>query len=180
MSFYFIRDHELVTTSHPPAEAQPLAQFGASLLPPTITDLHQSLAEWGMLGKRPGPIVASRIWAMPTGTLVVRFEAGQEPLPLLSMGMGMDIAAWLVLLDKSMETFVVIARARTVWTPNELANALVYINPLWLPPALVAQPPDNWERVAQATAVAIADGPLTGRPTNRHWQREKEPRSTRK
>ena len=176
MSFYFIHNHTLITANQPPEGAQPLAQLGSSLLPPIVTELHQNLREWSTLGKRPGAFTADRVWATPTGTLVVDFAPGQAPLPLpLPGNAGRDLAAWLVLLDKWMETFVVIARARTVWTPNELASALIFVNPMWLPPALVAQQPDNWLRVARALAVAVADGPVQGKPTNRHWQREQRP-----
>ena len=57
--------------------------------------------------------------------------------------MPLRLASWFVLLDKWMETFVVIARARTVWSPNELATAMIFVNPLWLPPISVwrAWPP---------------------------------------
>src|SRR5690606_11664069 len=85
-----------------------------------------------------------------------------------------DIASWLVLLDKWMDTFVVVARARTVWTPNELAGAMIFVNPMWLPKALVAQPPNNWLRVVQALAAAVADRPLQGETNNRHWQKKKQ------
>jgi hypothetical protein len=174
MSYYFIRDHALVSADQPPPGAQPLAQLGASLLPPIVTELHRSLQAWGTLDKRPGLLTAERTWATPDGTLVVYFEAGEAPYPLLHVGMALDIASWLVLLDKWMDTFVVVARARTVWTPNELAGAMIFVNPMWLPKALVAQPPNNWLRVVQALAVAVADGPLQSKSTNRHRQRKKQ------
>ncbi|MCC6453649.1 MAG: hypothetical protein IT328_01775 [Caldilineaceae bacterium] len=175
MPNYFIRDHALVSTDQPPAGAQPLAQLGASLLPPIVTELHRSLQAWGTLGKRPGLLTAERTWATPDGTLIVYFEAGEAPYPLLHVGMALDIASWLVLLDKWMDTFVIVARARTVWTPNELAGAMIFVNPMWLPNALVAQPPNNWLRVVQALAVALADGPLRGKPTTTpHRQRKKQ------
>jgi hypothetical protein len=81
---------------------------------------------------------------------------------MLHVGMAPDMATWFVLLDKWMETFVVIARARTVWTPNELASAMTFVNPMWLPKSLLAQPPNNWVRVVRALAVAVSDGPLQG------------------
>jgi hypothetical protein len=173
MPYSYVRDHTLVAASRPPAGAQPLAQLGTSLLPPIVTELHRSLQAWGRLEKRPGLLTADRTWATTDGTLVVHFEAGQAPYPLLHVGMAPDMATWFVLLDKWMETYVVVARARTVWTPNELASAMIFVNPVYLPKGLVAQPPNNWERVVRALAVAIADGPMQGEPTNRHWQRQK-------
>ena len=162
MPYSFVREETLVTTAQPPAGAQRLSQLGDSLLPPVITELHRSLHTWGRLGKRPGLLVADRVWATPEGTLVVYFEEGQAPYPLLHVGMAPDMATWFVLLDKWMETFVVVARARTIWKPNELASAMIFVNPSWLPPALVAQPPNNWQRVVRALASALADGPLQG------------------
>jgi hypothetical protein len=165
MPYYFVQHIEaqeakLVASAQPPAGAQRLAQLSSSLLPPAITALHRSLHAWGELGKRPGLLTANRVWATPEGTLIVYFEEGQAPYPLLHVGMAPDLATWFVLLDKWMETFVVVARARTVWTPAELAAALPFVNPLWLPKPLVAQPPINWVRVARALSSAIADGPL--------------------
>ena len=129
MPYYFVRDDALVASAQPPAGAQRLAQLGSSLLPPVITELHRSLHTWGTLGKRPGLLTADRVWATPEGTLVVYFEDGQAPYPMLHVGMAPDMATWFVLLDKWMETFVVVARARTVWTPNELASAMIFVNP---------------------------------------------------
>ena len=160
MPYSYIQDDQLVSTAQPPVGAQRLAQLSSSLQPPIITALHRSLYRWGELGKRPGLLIANRVWATPEGTLVVHFEEGAAPYPLLHVGMAPDLATWFVLLDKWMETFVVVARARTVWTPAELAAAIPFVNPLWLPKPLVAQPPINWVRVARALSSAVADGPL--------------------
>jgi hypothetical protein len=164
MPYYFVRGEELIAAAQPPAGAQRLALMGKSLLPPVITELHRSLHKWGELGKRPGLLTPDRVWATPEGTLIVYFEEGQAPYPLLHIGMAPDLATWFVMLDKWMETFVIVARARTVWTPNELASAMTFVNPLWLPKPLLAQPPNNWVRVVRALATAIADKPLQGAP----------------
>lgn len=160
MPYYSVRDNTFVASSQPPQEAQRLAQLSKSLLPPLVTELHRSLHSWGTLGKRPGLLTPERVWATPEGTLHIYFEEGQTPYPLLHIGMAPDLATWFVLLDKWMETHVVVARARTVWTPVELASAMTFINPLWLPASLVALPPNNWEGLLRALAVAVADGPL--------------------
>lgn len=172
MSFYFIRDNTLVSASQPPAGAQPIAQLGETLLPPIVTELHHSLHAWGKLGKRPGLLTADRTWATTEGTLVVSFAEGETPYPLLHIGMAREIATWLVLLDKWMETFVVIARARTVWTSHELAGAMTFVNSAYLPKSLVIQSPNNWKRVAQALALVVADKPLEGETKNRHWEKQ--------
>jgi hypothetical protein len=164
MPYYFVRDDNFVATVEPPEGAQRLAQLGDSLLPPMITELHRSLHKWGTLGKRPGLLTVDRVWATPDGTLVVYFEEGQAPYPLLHVGMAPDMATWFVLLDKWMETFVIVARARSVWTSAQLVSAMTFVNPLWLPKSLVAQPPNNWVRVVRALAMAVADRPLQGAP----------------
>jgi hypothetical protein len=160
MSYYFVRDNELVAAYEPPKGATRLSELVDALLPPLITELHRSLHKWGTLGKRPGLLTPDRVWATPEGTLVVHFEDGQAPYPLLHVGMAPDLASWFVLLDKWMETFVIVSRARTVWTPAELASAMTFVNPLWLPKALVTLPPNNWVRVVHALAKAVADRPL--------------------
>ncbi len=137
------------------------------LLPPVITNLHQNFQAWGALGYSPGPITPNRIWLNADGALA--FVRNCQPKPLLAIGPAPDLAAWLVLLDKWMETFVVVARARAVWNVPTLAGALSFMSPAFLPSALVMYPPNNWTRVAHALAVALADRPLAGAPTDRHW-----------
>jgi hypothetical protein len=174
MPYRFVRDQRLYSVDALPADAKPIGAVGAEWLPPLVTTLHQSLAAWGALGHRPGPLTAERVWVGSDGTLIVYDPPGKLPLPLLHIGMAPELAAWLVLLDKWMETFVVVARARSVWTHIELAGALTFLTPVYLPATLIAQPPNNWERVARAVAIAVADGPLQGEPTNQHWTRTSE------
>lgn len=141
------------------------------LLPPIITSLHESLYRWQQAGLDPGPLTPDRIWIDSAGALALAFKRDQNPEPLGHVGLAPALAGWLVCLDKWMETFVVIARARSVWTPTELAGALTFTTPALLPPPLLQLPPvDNWERVARGLAVAVADGPLQGTPSNRHWE----------
>jgi hypothetical protein len=166
MVFYFIQGEKLSSASFPPASYRRL--YGTpQLLPPLITELHRSFRAWGELGYRPGPIAAERIWFGTEGELAIAGKAA--PSRLHQVGLAPDLAAWLVLLDKWMETFVVIARARSVWNTLELAAALPFMTPAFLPPSLVAQPPDNWTRVAQALAEAVLDRPLRGQSQDRHW-----------
>lgn len=175
----------------PPAGSQTIAQATALLLPPLISSLHNHFHAWQRAGLSPGPVVAERMWVDPAGELSIEFKETQHPTAIYPVGAYQvgaypvgayrvgamqGLAAWLVLLDKSVETFVVIARARAVWSPAELAGALSFTTPSLLPAQLVRTAPNNWERVAQALALAVADGPLDGgrrtdAHTDRHWNR---------
>ena len=176
----------LCESTAPPAGSQPLAQATARLLPPLISSLHTNFHAWQKAGLSPGPVTAARMWVDPAGELAVECKEAQHPTAIYpvgayQVGAMQGLAAWLVLLDKWVETFVVIARARAIWSPAELAGALSFTTPSLLPAELVRTAPHNWERVAQALALAVADGPLDGgRQTNgrqtaahtdRHWNR---------
>lgn len=169
MSFFAVRNQALEHSKQPPAGATPLSLQGAALLPPLISALHENFAAWAEVGLCPGPVHAERLWIGRDGTPFFRFAPESGPQLLRQVGLAPDLAAWLVLLDQWMETFVVVARARNVWSPAQLAAALPYTSPAFLPPALIAHDGDNWQRVAVALALAVADGPLRGAPTNRHW-----------
>jgi len=170
MPYAFIQDNRLVTAPQPPQNAQPFAQAAQQLVPPLVTELHRSFHAWGVLGYSPGPVIARRVWFDPQGTLAFRFGRSHHPRPLAQVGLAPDLAAWLVLLDHWMETFVVVARARAIWMVDELAHSLPFITPAFLPPALLQSTQQSWVRVARALAVAVLDGPLAGHPTDRHWQ----------
>jgi hypothetical protein len=157
----------------PVASYVPLLGHAERLLPPVVGSLNRHLWAWGQAGLSPGPLVAERVWLGPEGALGVAFASHEKPKPALQVGIAPDLAAWLVLLDKWMETFVVIARARAVWGPGDLAGALTFVAPAFLPRRLVRQPPDNWVRVAEALAQAVADGPLAGDSQDRHWWGER-------
>ncbi len=157
-----------------PDGALPLEQGMERVLPPQISDSHMSLARWGHVGRSPGLIVPNRIWIDPAGEIYFSFAADAEPKRLTQTGLAAEIAAWLVLVDRWMETFVVVARARSVWTPDELAGALSFMTPAFLPPTVVEINP-NWSRVAEAVALAVADGPLAGGHIDKHWQQDPQP-----
>jgi len=178
-----LKSKAIWTTSTPPDGAQSVLLVGNSLLPPLITELHRNFRAWADLGLSPGAIEPARLFVTAEGGIVFAFpEKGPyqlvAPQPLAAnVGAARDLAGWLMLLDKWMETFVVLARARHVWTPSELASALPFLSPIYQPPALVEMPPVNWERVARAVAHSIADGALKGSeegegPENKHWQKE--------
>jgi hypothetical protein len=157
-----VHEEKLVRTGVPPAGLRRWQTANAQLQPPQVTALHRSLQAWGRVGFSPGPITAARVWFGEDGALAFAHETA--PKRLLQIGLASDLAAWLVLLDKSMATFVVVARARALWQVDELAAALTFLTPAFLPRQLVQQAPNNWERVAQALAEAVAGGPLAGGP----------------
>jgi hypothetical protein len=170
MPYYYVQEARLVSAAQPPLGAERFASNVKRLLPPLVTALHRSFRGWGDAGFSPGAPLPERIWFGVDGQLAFHFDAASQPQPLLQVGAAPDLAAWLVLLDKYMETFVVIARARTVWSADELAGALTFTTPAFLPRALVKQWPENWPRVASALAQAVADGALVGASQDRHWQ----------
>jgi len=170
MAYYSIVNGELLNSAEPPSGAKPFKHQLNLLLPPLVSELHHAFRAWALAGLSPGPLLIKHIYFTNQGQLAFYFWEGAQPKPLTAVGGAPDLAAWLVLLDKWIETFVVLARARTVWPIEELTSALTFLTPAYLPDKLVAHPPNNWERVAQALALTIADGPLVGTPTNRHWQ----------
>jgi hypothetical protein len=173
LGYYFIAQQRLCHRQEPPAGAKPLKHNLGLLLPPLISELHSSFHAWGELGYSPGPLSPKRVYFNAQGQIAFYFEDGYRPQSLCQIGIGPDLAAWLVLLDKWMETYVVIARARMTWTLRELASALSFVTPAFLPTTVAAHPPTNWERVALALAIAVADGALQGAPSNHHWQQQK-------
>jgi hypothetical protein len=154
-----------------PAAARPLADVGRRLLPPAISQVHEAFCAWRLAGYSAGAALPDRFALTPAGELYLRFDTTPPQSPGF-FAAAQELAGWLVLLDKWMETFVVIARARAVWPVAELAAALPFTAPVYLPPPLLALPPQNWGRVALALATAVADGPLKGAAgrRDRHWQ----------
>ena len=170
-SFFLVQKGQLHTLPTLPADSQPLSRIVATLLPPQISDLHRSFRSWHDAGFALGVISPSRFWLSNDHQLLVCFERGRQPAPATFANRGQELAGWLLYLDKWMETFVVIARARTVWSVAELGSALPFLSPAYRPEALRTLPPDNWERFSSALALALADGTMSGEPSNRHWNR---------
>ncbi len=173
--YYLIINGHLSPSARPPASTRPFAEQIPLLLPPQVGFLHEAFRAWGQAGFSPGTLAPPRIWWSPSADdavdLAFRLEANRPPRALSQSDTARDLAAWLVLLDRYVETFVVIARARAVWSPVELSGALSFTTPAFLPAALghSASGNDGWAQVAAALAAAVADGPLKGQPQNRHW-----------
>jgi hypothetical protein len=184
-----LKSKTIWATATPPDGAKSILLVGDALLPPLITEMHRNFRAWGDRGLSPGPLDPARVYVGADGALAFAFPDKGTPEQLYpqhlaaNIGAARDLAGWLLLLDKWMETFVVLARARHIWTPNELAGALPYLAPIYQPAALIDMPPLNWERVARALATAVVDGPLQGggddaAPENKHWQKVATARDT--
>lgn len=185
--YKMIRGGAVWSTSTPPEGTQNILLASDLLLPPLITELHRSLKSWSDAGLSPGAIEPARVFINGAGRIAFAFADGASPARLpQNIGAAPDIAGWLLLLDKWMETFVVMARARHVWTPTELGAALPFVSPVYQSPALIELPPVNWARVGRAVAEAVIDGPLKGGeegegPENKHWQKKPaRPRKAKK
>ncbi len=161
----------LLCHPHPPQGLHPLGQALAELQPSTVGQLHQAFRRWLQAGHAPGPLAPERVWVDGEGRLALRFGLGQRPHALDPLGLGRALAAWLVLLDHFVDTPVVIARARLVWTLDELAEALSFTAPAFLPSALVGPRPSHWDAVAHALAHVVGDGPLGGTATGERHPR---------
>lgn len=171
MTYYSVVNDVLNASSQPPTDGLLIVRGVKLLTPPLVTQLHRQMQAWAKAGFSPGPIEPQRVWINGQGALALAYDGDVRPRPITDhIGLAPDLAAWFVLLDKWMETYVVIARARTVWSVAELGAALPFISPVYLPPALVDYPPNNWMRTARALATGIADGPLDGSSQDRYWQ----------
>jgi len=146
---------------------RPITALRDALLPPVVTQLHECLREWGEHGLSPGPITPDRVWgsidSQNGAALSFSFDNNTEPRPLAHVGMAQELAAWFVLLDKWVETAVVIGRARAIWSTQELAGALTFTSKPFLPIALLYMPPDNWAQVAAALATAVSNDDPRGK-----------------
>lgn len=192
MNFFQFQGSALLETARPVLGSMPFEQAATRLLPPTVSTLHRAFRIWQDEELDPGPIVPNRVWVafdevdkpfetdaagvsrvdqpLQAATLAFRFEANKRPTTHSALTLARPLAAWLVLLDGWMETYVVIARARSIWSAEELASALMFTTPAFLPAALLYGP-YRWQRVAEALSAAVADGPLAGGESNeRHWR----------
>jgi hypothetical protein len=158
--FYQVAGGRLTATEQASTGMAPIVTLGAAVLTPQLGELHYHFHAWGENGLSPGAITADRVWCAPNGELAFRFVNGVAPQPLTHVGLARELAAWLVLLDKWMDTYTVVRQAQRRWSTEILGGALGFLTPAFLPAALVAQPPDNWQRVADALALVAGGIPL--------------------
>lgn len=160
MRWYQIRNSNLVSFPQPPEDSRPILLAQEWFMPDFVSLAHASLHQWQAAGRSTGSITPGRLWIDPKGDLAIRFEKKLTPPERSAVGEHQGLAAWLVLLDTWMDTFVVVARARAIWNVEELAGTLPFVNPAFLPEEIVRLTDGNWERVARGLAAAVADGPL--------------------
>jgi hypothetical protein len=149
----------------PPDGSLPIHQAGMLLDQALVAALCEKMHAWGHAGLSPGAITPQRVHVGLDGALAFEFAERTGPNAVPSnVGSSPDLAGWMVLLDKWVATSVVVSSALTVWSTGELAAALPFVTPAFLPGALVDWPPVNWARVARALAdVAASDG-VAGEP----------------
>jgi hypothetical protein len=148
----------------PPDGSVPIHQAGMMLDEALVTALCVKMRAWGDAGLSPGAITPQRVHVGLDGALAFEFVERTGPSAVPSnVGASPDLAGWMVLLDKWVETAAVVASALKVWSTGELAGALPFVTPAFLPDALVVWPPVNWARVARALADVAASDEMAGR-----------------
>lgn len=156
-SYIVVDEGRLISSLQPPVGLMPIVHGASMLQPQYASELHRTFSTWAAAGFSPGAITPQRVFIGPEAKLAFAFDEGELPQGLMvTVGAAPDLAAWLVLLDKWMDTGDVVAGARAVWSPLQMAAALPFITPAFLPPVLVSYPPENWVRVARAVAVGLA------------------------
>ena len=160
MGFIFAEHGKLIRREQPPAHSECLLHRRRELTPAAVAALHRAFYAWLDTGFSPGPVLPERIWLHDEGALAFHFEADRQPNRQPPVQLAPDLAAWLLLLDKWMDTYLVIANAREVFSVAQLAGALSFLSAAYLPPELLRSATNQCETVATAVALAVADGPL--------------------
>lgn len=156
-NYVFIQNGHLQSSTRPPLGHLPFTHAQDILKPALLEPLHRSLHTWSEAGFSPGALAPGNVLVGPDGSLAILYDGARRPAPLTQLtGAAPDLAAWLVLLDKSLATDSVLTAAAAVWTHTELATALPFVTPAFLPEGLVRYPPVNWVRVARALAAVAA------------------------
>ena len=149
-NYVFIQNDHLQSSTRPPTGHLPFTHAQDILRPTLVEPLHRSFRAWGVAGFSPGELAPEYVLVSAEGGLAILYDGKRRPAPLMQLtGAAPDLAAWLVLLDKSLATDAVLAPATGVWTRTELATALPFMTPAFLPDGLVRYPPVNWVRVAR-------------------------------
>lgn len=165
--YYFTTNQGLTATAAPPNESKPFRSAVEWIEPANLPQWHRSFQAWGDAHLSPGLVIPQRIWLAPDGVIAFHFGKDERPITQSAVGSHAGLAAWLVLLDKYIDTKQVIESACTVWSTVDLAGALAFTAPALLPAPLLTLSPQNWERLARALAQAVASRSLQ-RPQEDH------------
>ncbi len=155
--YFFTPNRGLTATGAAPGGSRPFLQVTDRLAQKTIR-LHRSFAAWGLSQRSPGLVIPRRIWLGDDDTVIFRFEGGTRPKLQSAVGAHAGLAAWLVLLNKYVETSALLAQAQEVWSTEDLAGALAFVTPAFLPGSLLSLQPNNWERLARQLSAIVATG----------------------
>jgi hypothetical protein len=155
--YYFTPSGGLSENRLPPAGSRPFLEAIAWVQPALLEPLNRSFHAWGAAHLSPGIVIAERIWITPDGTVAFQFEKTQRPAAQSAVGAQAGLAAWLVLLDKCIDTEVLLTYASRQWPARDLVGALPFTTPALLPAPLLQLPPNNWERVAKAVAKTVVN-----------------------
>ncbi|MCB0116349.1 MAG: hypothetical protein KDD84_19760, partial [Caldilineaceae bacterium] len=141
------------------AGSRPFMQTSPELSARDRLPLHRSFATWGQHQRSPGIVTPQRIWLGQDDNVIFRFENGDRPTMQSAVGAHAGLAAWLVLLDKFVETQTLLTEAAQIWPVNDMAGALAFVSSAFLPRPLLSLAPNNWERVARSLSIHIANSP---------------------
>lgn len=156
MRFWMIAQGRLRRMVAMPQGMTPIVNIPPEQLAAEIGLLHLALQEWMRQQLSPGPLVAARVFVGAGGQLAFSADDESEPQPLMvHVGPSLDLAGWLLLLDKWVETERVLQSARAVWSAQELAGALPFMTPAFLPAELVNLPPQNAATLARAVSALL-------------------------
>jgi hypothetical protein len=169
--YYFSENQGLTATSTPPKESKPFRSAIEWLDPAHLAQWHRSFQMWRDANRSPGLVIPDRLWLTPDGAVIFYFDKDGQPAIQSEVGSHAGLAAWLVLLDKFVETQSVLESASTVWSTADLGGALAFTAPALLPAPLLLMAPQNWERLARALAHVISGGSVHHPQENHAAQR---------
>lgn len=161
MRFWMIEQGRLRRMVAMPQGMTPIVNVEPARLAGQIETLHRAMQQWAQIEISPGPLTAARVFVGGDGFVAFSADDESEPLPLMAhVGPSQDLAGWLVLLDKWVDQERVLQSARTVWSAQELAGALPFMTPAFLPAELVNLPPQNCAEMARALSALLVQPPV--------------------
>jgi hypothetical protein len=155
--YYFTPSGGLNANKLPPVGSRPFLEATSWLQPALLDALNRSFHAWGAAHLSPGIVTPERIWITVDGTVAFQFTKNQRPAAQSAVGAQAGLAAWLVLLDRYIDTDELLSQTSKQWSVSELVGTLPFITPPLLPLSLLQLSPDNWEQVARALAKVVVN-----------------------